>query len=211
MKRVGLTQRSHEVLGYGERRDMLDQRWTMLIERLGACPLPLANSVSDVAAYLDALELDALVLTGGNDITGLPDAADPAPERDRFEAKAYHYFQQQGKPILGVCRGAQMINHLAGGRLMRVSGHAGTRHGLVWAEALPKYWDRPVVTNSYHVWAIPEDGLAVGMEALAWSFDGTVEAFRSVGTAVNAIAWHPEREPQLASATLEFLAEVLGL
>lgn len=212
MKRIGLTQRSHAVPGYGERRDMLDQRWSALIERLGACPLPLANNVRDVDAYLDALGLDALVLTGGNDIATLPDAADGAPERDRFEAAAYRHFVQRGKPVLGVCRGAQMINHLAGGRLVRVSGHAGTHHKLVWADALPAHWDRPAEVNSYHGWAIPADGLAPGMEALAWGADGTVEAFRCGGVQVNAIVWHPEREEgELAPAALAFLAAALGI
>lgn len=190
---------------------MLDQRWTALIERLGACPLPLANGVSDGNAYLDALGLDALVLTGGNDIAVLPGAADGAPERDVFEAVAYRYFLKRGKPVLGVCRGAQMINHLAGGRLVRVPGHAGTRHELVWSDAVPVYWERPVEVNSYHGWAIPADGLAPGMEALAWARDGTVEAFRALQARVDAIAWHPEREAELAPAALEFLSAALGL
>lgn len=211
MKCIGLTQRSHAVAGYGERRDMLDQRWTALIERLGACPLPLANGVRDVDAYLDALSLDALVLTGGNDIAALPDGADHAPERDRFEAAAYRHFLQRGKPVLGVCRGAQMINHLAGGRLVRVPGHAGTRHALVWAATTPVHWDRSTEVNSYHGWAIPGDGLAPGMEALAWAPDGTVEAFHATGAPVNAVVWHPEREAGLGSPALAFLAGALGL
>jgi gamma-glutamyl-gamma-aminobutyrate hydrolase PuuD len=211
MKRIGLTQRSHAFPGYGERRDMLDQRWSSLIERLGACPLPLANNVRAVDAYLDALDLEALVLTGGNDITALAGAADGAPERDRFEAQAYRHFLKRGKPVLGVCRGAQMINHLAGGRLVRVSGHAGTRHALVWADALPAHWDRPSEVNSYHGWAIPAEGLAPGMEALAWSADGTVEAFRCGVAPVSAIVWHPEREGELSPAALAFLKAALGL
>ncbi|MCM8594224.1 gamma-glutamyl-gamma-aminobutyrate hydrolase family protein [Accumulibacter sp.] len=211
MKRIGLTQRAHAVSGYGERRDMLDQRWAALIERLGACPLPLANNVRDAAACLGTLAPDALVMTGGNDIAALPGAADGAPERDRYEAAAYRYFLQHGRPVLGVCRGAQMINHLAGGRLVRVPGHAGTRHELVWAGQLPEYWDRPAEVNSYHGWAIPADGLAPGMEALAWGRDGTVEAFRSVSGNVNAVVWHPEREPELGPSTFAFLAAVLGL
>lgn len=211
MKRIGLTQRSHAVQGYTERRDMLDQRWAVLIERLGGCALPLSNSVQEVDAYLDALQLDALILTGGNDLADLPGAVDGAPERDRFEAAAYHHFLQRGKPVLGVCRGAQMINHLAGGRLARVSGHAGSRHALIWADVAPAYWDRPVEVNSYHGWAIPADGLASGMEALAWAPDGTVEAFRAYQAQVNAIVWHPEREPELSSEALIFLTTALGL
>lgn len=190
---------------------MLDQRWTALIERLGAWPLPLANGVQDVDGYLDGLGLDALVLTGGNDIAALPEASDGAPERDRFETAAYRYFLRHRKPVLGVCRGAQMINHLAGGRLVQVSGHAGGRHNLVWAETAPGYWDRPAEVNSYHGWAIPPDGLAPGMEALAWGRDGTIEAFRSARERVDAIVWHPEREEALSPAGLAYLAAALGL
>ncbi|OYQ39016.1 hypothetical protein CHU94_16510 [Rhodoferax sp. TH121] len=211
MKRIGLTQRSHPVQGYAERRDMLDQRWAALIERLGGCPLPLSNSVRDVDAYLDALGLDALILTGGNDLSMLPDAADGAPERDRFEAEAYRHFLQRGKPVLGVCRGAQLINHLCDGRLVRAPGHAGTRHELVWVDTPLACWDRPEEVNSYHGWAIPADGLAPGLEALAWAPDGTVEAFRSLQARVNAIVWHPERETELAPATVAFLSTALGL
>jgi gamma-glutamyl-gamma-aminobutyrate hydrolase PuuD len=211
MKRIGLTQRSHVVQGYTERRDMLDQRWARLIERLGGCALPLSNNVQCVDAYLDALDLNALILTGGNDLTMIPDSVDGAPERDRFEAEAYSYFLRCGKPVLGVCRGAQMINHLAGGCLVRVTGHAGTRHDLIWADVSQFYWERPIEVNSYHNWAIPADGLALSMEALAWAPDGTVEAFRSAHNLVNAIVWHPERETDLAPAALTFLSKALGL
>lgn len=211
MKRIGLTQRSHAVAAYGERRDMLDQRWTALIEGLGACPLPLANGVRDVDAYLDALCLDALVLTGGNDIATLPNAVDGAPERDRFEAAAYRHFLHCGKPVLGVCRGAQMINHLAGGRLVRERGHSGTRHELIWARESPAHWDRPAEVNSYHGWAIPGDGLAADLQAVAWGRDGTIEAFSATSAPVSAIVWHPEREAHLGPAALAFLAKVLGL
>lgn len=190
---------------------MLDQRWTTLIERLGGYALPLTNSVSDVGAYLDVLDLDALILTGGNDLSMLPNAVDSAPERDRFEAEAYCYFLQRGKPVLGVCRGAQIINHLAGGRLVRVPGHAGTRHELVWTDTPPAYWDCPSEVNSYHNWAIPVDGLAPDMEALAWARDGTVEAFHAREAPVNAIVWHPEREPELDASALKFLTAALDL
>lgn len=211
MKRIGLTQRSHAVAGYNERRDMLDQRWSLLVERLGACALPLANGVRDVDAYLDVIDAEALILTGGNDIAAVPGASDAAPERDRFEALAYRYFRERNKPVLGVCRGAQMINHLAGGKLVRMSGHAGCRHELVWAVDAPVYWDRPAEVNSYHGYVIPRDGLAPGMQALAWGPDGTVEAFHSDCGRIGAILWHPERELDLGAEAIAFLRALLGL
>lgn len=211
MKKVGLTQRAHAVQGYGETRDMLDQRWAELVERLGACPVPLANGVHAVEEYLEALNLDALLFTGGNDIAALPGASEGSRARDRFEARALEHFRRAGRPVLGVCRGAQMINHLSGGRVVRCSGHVGCRHPLVWSPDTPAFWARPPEVNSFHGWAIPADGLAPGLEALAWSLDGTVEAYRSTRAPVVGVLWHPEREAALDSAELAFLAAALAL
>ena len=191
---------------------MLDQRWTILIEQLGGYALPLTNVVRNVDSYLDELALDALILTGGNDLSMLPGAAYVAPERDAFEIAAYRHFLRIGKPILGICRGAQIINILSGGRLVRVSEHAGTRHKLIWRETLKPYWATPLEVNSYHNWAIPADGLAPSMEALAWACaDDTVEAFSSSKAQINSIVWHPEREIELTPATLAFISASLGM
>ena len=84
-KRIGLTQRVEVVPGYGERRDCLDQRWAGLMIGLGFCPIPLSNDVLDVPAYLEALQMDGVVLTGGNDLVEAAGSERTAPERDRFE------------------------------------------------------------------------------------------------------------------------------
>lgn len=211
MKRIGLTQRAHTISSITERRDMLDQRWAGLIERLGACPVPLANAINDPRRYLDALGIDGLIMTGGNDITALPEASDPAPERDHFEAKAFAYCREKGLPVLGVCRGAQMINLLFGGRLERISNHVALRHAVTWNDSLPTTWDRPADVNSYHDWAIPGDGLASGLSCAGWAEDGSIEAFYSSDTTVTGIVWHPERENSLSDKAMAFLAQVLGL
>lgn len=211
MKRIGLTQRAHTLSGIAERRDMLDQRWAGLVEQLGACPIPLPNLVRDPRRYLDAVGIDALIMTGGNDVATLPDTADTAPERDQFEAEAFAYCREKNLPVLGACRGAQMINLLCGGRLQRVENHVSLRHGIRWSDALPAWWERPSDVNSYHGWAIPEDGLAAGLKPAGWAADGSVEAFYSGDLAVTGIVWHPEREPSVPRETLFFLAQALGL
>ncbi|MDR7142201.1 gamma-glutamyl-gamma-aminobutyrate hydrolase family protein [Rhizobium sp. BE258] len=211
MKRIGLTQRAHSISGISERRDMLDQRWTGLIERLGGCPLPLANTVQNPEMYLEALGIDGLVMTGGNDIATLADATDGASERDKFEAAAYAYCTEKGIPVLGVCRGAQMINQLSGGRMERMPNHVAQRHAIIWSDVLPSSWHCPPAVNSYHGWAIPADGLAPRLTAAAWASDRSVEAFYSTDAAVTGIIWHPEREDALSSEALAFLARALGL
>jgi putative glutamine amidotransferase len=211
MKRIGLTQRAHSIPGISERRDMLDQRWTGLIERLGGCPVPLPNTVRDPERYLDGLGIDGLIMTGGNDIGTVPGATDTAPERDQFEARAYAYCRARGLPVLGVCRGAQIMNLFTGGRLERIENHIALRHEIEWNDTLPPGWYCPTDVNSYHGWAIPADGLAPDLTAAGWAEDGSVEAFYSVNAAVTGIVWHPEREDALSGAALAFLARTLGL
>lgn len=211
MKRIGLTQRVQTIPAIGERRDVLDQRWTGVIEMLGGCPVPLANTVKNTRSYLDALGIDGVVMTGGNDIASLPDASDPAPERDRFEAETFAYAIEMGLPVLGVCRGAQMINRLLGGFLERTPKHVGLRHAMVWRDNLPNGWDRPADVNSYHAWAIPPNALADGLNAVAWAEDGSIEAFYASDIAVTGLVWHPEREDNLSVSARAFLASVLGL
>lgn len=211
MKRIGLTQRAHTLSGIAERRDMLDQRWAGLVEQLGACPIPLPNLVGNPRLYLDAVGIDALIMTGGNDVATLPNTSDTAPERDHFEAEAFAYCREKRLPVLGVCRGAQMINLLCGGRLQQIENHVALRHGIRWSDALPASWERLSEVNSYHCWAIPRGGLAAGLEPAGWAADGSVEAFYSHDLAVTGIVWHPEREPNLSRETSLFLKQALGL
>ena len=211
MRRIGLTLRVECERARNERRDELDQRWPSLVEQLGACPVLLPNQILDVNGYLNELKLDALVLTGGNDISILPHANGVAPERDKFEYEAYQYFLKENKPILGVCRGAQLINYFAGGRLERMSGHAGVRHSIFWKSGLPEYLEQLCDVNSYHGWVIPKNGLAPGLEALAWASDGSIEAFRVMSAKVFAILWHPERKDKIECGVIKFMKNMLHL
>jgi putative glutamine amidotransferase len=113
-------------------------------------------------------------------------------ERDRLEEGALVHAEKHGLPLLGVCRGLQMINHHQGGRLRKVAGHVAVRH-LVKGPLAPE--GREV--NSYHgLGLLPED-LGRDLEPLAWSDDGVIEAFRHQRLPWLGVMWHPEREEQL--------------
>jgi putative glutamine amidotransferase len=122
MKRIGLTQRVEVVPSYGERRDCLDQNWARFLLEAGLLPVPLSNAVSDVTAYVDALELDGVVLTGGNDPSSLSGARNTAPERDRFESLLVTHCRERKLPLIGVCRGMQVLNLELGGNAISASG-----------------------------------------------------------------------------------------
>lgn len=183
--RVVITQRVDVVAPYGERRDALDQAWPEALGRLIGAPvqlLPLPNSAGDAAA----LSPDVLVLSGGNDIGA-------AAERDATERSALAYARNAGIPVLGVCRGFQMIQHCCGGALGRVEHHAGRPHDI---SAVSVHAGPPVLTvNSFHDHGIAATALVPELEALYVHADGTVEAARHRMYPWLGIMWHPERAP----------------
>lgn len=85
----------------------------------------------------DIYQCDGFILTGGIDVepsfyNGKNDYKNKpglfTPERDAFEAKIYQYSQANQLPILGICRGMQLINVLQGGKLIQDLDDGNTRH-----------------------------------------------------------------------------------
>ncbi len=195
MTRIGLTQRVEVIEEYGEIRDCLDQEWTTLLSEYDIIPLP--NRVNDVEGYLDSLNLDGLILTSGNDLASLDEPDDPAPERDRFERHALEYAIARDIPVLGVCRGLELLTVHFGGSLSPVSDHVANNHPVDFVsffESQPIGVPERVTVNSYHDYGIKPDDVPKSLEILGQSPDGTVECVRHKTHTVWGIMWHPERE-----------------
>ncbi len=203
MKRIGLTQRVELAADYNERRDCLDQRWSVLMTHLGYLPIPLVNAINDIDVYLSAMHLDGVILTGGNDLAELPGSMNIAPERDYFEHALLNVCISQNLPVLGVCRGMQMIASFFGGVINRVEGHSRTRHTVVLEPNAP--WRQPFEVNSFHNFAVVD--IHDSMEVLARAHDGTIEALHHRFYPIAGIMWHPERESQFAEQDLMFLLQ----
>ncbi len=204
MKRLGITQRVEYVDSYEERRDCLDQRWSLLAHQLDYLALPLANVPPDmVSAYMDDLGLDAVLFSGGNTIASLGSAADNiAPERDAFELALIREALERDIPIIAVCRGMQMINIQMGGTLSPIRGHVAVRHPIVPSQTDLRL---PDTTNSYHDWSISPGDLATNLIPLAFDTDGNIEAFRHPDKSVLGIMWHPEREQPFCELDLQLI------
>ena len=201
-KRIGLTQRVEVVPGYGERRDCLDQRWAGLMIGLGFCPIPLSNDVLDVPAYLEALQMDGVVLTGGNDLVEAAGSERTAPERDRFEHLLLDFCDGRLTPVFGVCRGLQMMNVHYGGSLQRVEDHVNQRHMVDLDQSFFHTFPESIIVNSDHGFAIAESGKSDKLQAVAWAEDGTVEAAVHLSLPHVGVMWHPEREDLLTDHDL---------
>lgn len=203
MKRIGVTQRVEVVPGYGERRDCLDQAWTVLLGRLGWDLVPVPNNHSDIAAWAQRQGLQGLVLSGGNDLAHLPSAQRIAPERDATEHALLNWASESRLPVLGVCRGMQMLNVWLGGKLEPVVGHVACRHPVWPCEntplpyaALSGYSE----VNSFHDWGITPAGLAVNLVPHLRAADGSIEAFVHDTLPWVGIMWHPERNNENSAA-----------
>jgi len=165
--------------------------------------------IRDYAEYLDGL-----LLQGGADVSPRAYGEEPLkPEwsgdtvRDAYELELVHEFMEAGKPILGICRGMQLINVALGGSLYQdlptqcphSQGHETTDydrnvHEVTFsADGKMKDWfkvDGGKVASIHHQ-AVNRLGKDVVVEATAP--DGVIEAIRWNGRSfVCGVQWHPE-------------------
>lgn len=185
------------------------------LEQAGGAPLvlPLTEDTAVLGSILDRCA--GLLLTGGHDVDpalygqeAIPACGAPCRERDRMEGWLLDRALERDLPVLGICRGIQLLNAHLGGTLYQ--DLPSQRPGPVCHVQKPPY-DRPVhaVTveegsflagltgagelrvNSYHHQAV--DVLAPGLAVDAVSEDGLVEAAHMAAHSfVLGVQWHPE-------------------
>ena len=170
--------------------------------------------------------LDALLITGGKDVDPAAYGQEPHPatdqpgrERDAWEFTLLNEALKRELPVLGICRGAQVLNVALGGTLQQhlpdVIGHSGHRAGNAVFTTLPvrtvpgtrlaELVGETVDAKCYHHQAVAE--LGEGLIVSAWDADGVVEALELPGNGfVLAVQWHPEEsldDLRLFSAIVE--------
>ena len=186
MTMVAITQRVAVVPEYGERRDCLDQAWTRFLASCGLLPLAMPNLAEVALELFRRPGFAGLVLTGGNDLTAV---GGNAPERDAAENALMDEAESRGLPILGVCRGMQLIQHRQGIPLTRVEGHVARRQ-------LIEIRGKPAEVNSYHCFGARES--RPPLESWAVASDGVIKAVRHRSRPITGIMWHPERNTPFA-------------
>lgn len=187
MKIVAVTQRVAVVPEYGERRDCLDQAWVRFIAACGLLPLPLPNVVDVALTMFRRSDVAGLVLTGGNDLAAL---GGDAPERDATENALLQDAESRGLPVIGVCRGMQVIQQRHAVPLRRIHGHVILRQTI-------EIEGRESEVNSYHNFGASET--RAPLNAWAHARDGIIKAIRHSEQPVTGIMWHPERATPFAA------------
>ncbi|EGQ7834683.1 TPA: gamma-glutamyl-gamma-aminobutyrate hydrolase family protein [Vibrio vulnificus] len=188
MKPILISQRVMLVKSHSETRDSLDQRYVSYFLKMGFIPFIAPNNEKAVTEMMKVIDFHALVLTGGNDLI---EFGGNAPERDQLEKMLLFSFSKENKPILGICRGMQLIACCIAKPQMKLSqDHVGTTHIVTgWCHSR---------VNSYHTWIIPNI-CTRSFKVLATDLEGNVEAFISKDKPILGIMWHPEREESVRS------------
>jgi len=187
----------------------LNEGFCQLVEEAGGTPVIL-TATADVEGL--ASRIDGLVLSGGGDV--VPErygaTAHPAtgwldPRRDDFELALVRALRRRGRPILGVCRGMQLVNVALGGTLVQhlpdltdvdheaVERWDATAHRIeieTGSRLCRLMSTERMDVNSVHHQAIGE--LGEGLRAVAWAPDRVVEAIESETEPILAVQWHPE-------------------
>ena len=201
-----------------EKRLMMPLSYANVVREAGGTPvlLPITRDEEVIASYAELV--DGVLFSGGEDVDPsyygedqLWACGDVLPLRDEFEIKLVRILldKHPNKPVLGVCRGEQVLNVAMGGTLYqdlksqlpgciahqqhqiasytshRVMIDAGSKLHEIYGETL-------IMTNSHHHQAVKE--IAEGLAVTAAAADGVIEGFENpdhpyfVG-----VQWHPER------------------
>lgn len=186
----------------------LNLRYMRAVARAGGLPVPIAAAGASAIDLVEAL--DGLVLTGGGDLNPACYGEIPHeevygvdPERDELEFSLLAAAESRGIPVLGICRGMQLVNVSRRGTLIQhvddserhwqqAPAHEGAHTVEVHAGSrLAEFLGADQLTvNSYHHQAIGR--LGDGLEVVAHA-DGLAEAFEAADGLVLAVQWHPEQ------------------
>ncbi|WP_137990402.1 gamma-glutamyl-gamma-aminobutyrate hydrolase family protein [Streptomyces vilmorinianum] len=184
---------------------LLPARYPRLIQASGGLAAMLPPDDPSAAAGVVS-RLDGLVIAGGADVEPVrygaapdPRTGPPARARDAWELSLIEAALAAGTPVLGICRGMQLLNVALGGTLVQhLDGHTEApgvmgRHpvkpvpGTRYASLVPEATSVP----TYHHQSV--DRLGDGLTASAHAEDGTIEAVELPAPAwALGVQWHPE-------------------
>lgn len=199
----------------GYPRLMLNEDYSRSVQAAGGVPVVLPITADYEVAKVQVAMVDALLLSGGQDVNPQEFGQEPmtlvgenSVERDIYEKLLLKAALELDKPVMGICRGMQIMNVYFGGTLFqdnslkegafikhdqRVNPAQATHKANIAEDSvLFKATGKTVFNiNSFHHQSV--DQVADGFKATAVAEDGIIEAMEAIdGKRMFAVQWHPE-------------------
>ena len=196
--------------------------------------LPILIPLSDAENVKNYMELvDGIVLAGGQDVSPELYGEDRSPLlgrtsmlRDKFEMEVLRIAIEKRKPVLAICRGAQLVNVYFNGTLyqdeseiadsnlehnqnkLKINQSLGSHYVTIsdkkWANILGKR----LFVNSFHHQAIKK--LGDNLKIIAKADDGVIEGFESTDYPITAFQWHPEMQQRGDKNMLKIFQDLIN-
>lgn len=192
-----ITQRVEFVKSHNERRDSLDQRWIDFIQKCGFVPLICPNNINVTDILLKEIKVSGIILSGGNNLV---EYGGDAPERDSLEYSLIDYSICSNIPLVGVCRGMQVILDYFKINMVNVENHINTNHIITSEDNIKKQ------VNSFHSMGAFDTNNEIAV--IYRSEDGVLEKIRHKQYNLHGIMWHPERNIPIDMDDLIFFKKI---
>jgi putative glutamine amidotransferase len=201
--RIGITMRVTKAKKYYDLRDSISQDWHRFLHNnfKNVDLIYIPNIKEGVIEYIKYWKVDSIIFSGGDDL-GL------TPSRYITERILLKYALKNKIPVMGICRGLQLIVSELGGEVSSgnkdfINRHNSKRHNVYIQNSLKE-------VNSFHSNQIKNNSLPKELDVLAYDEkDKSVEAL--IGDKIIALMWHPEREEEESLWQINLIKNHFGI
>tara|TARA_B100000161_G_scaffold265579_1_gene242651 strand:+ start:8335 stop:8982 length:648 start_codon:yes stop_codon:yes gene_type:complete len=201
---IGISQRVDLVRN--ERRDSLDQNWFRILKNFKLQILPIPNLLTNPIEWIENQKIEAFILSGGNDLSFFKKSNKKEVNecRDKLEILILRYCKKKKIPVIGICRGLQIINYFFNKKINLKKNiiHVNSKHNI-YPNIQEKFRffkekKKVIKVNSYHNFIIPVNEVSKELRIVYRDKDQNAEAVEHKSLPWVGIMWHPEREDKIS-------------
>ena len=167
--------------------DFVDHYWINYFKKKRISFYSIPN-ISNYKINFPKNKIKLIILPGGNDLFSKHKIS---KIRLKIEFKMIKYGIRKNIPILGICRGMQVINFFFKGRQNRIKGHMRTKHRIFFKDKF--FFKKSLIVNSFHNFGIPIKKMSNQLKIIAIDKDDNAEIFKHRKKNIYGFMWHPER------------------